>query len=104
MPQAVDGSESYLPGIDKSEDHVVEEIIPVDTNHLADDEPQPLRLTNLIFRRRRHDVDDAVATKRSVYDDPELAQYYWPKPEYEGLHRFDPEARWTYKEEKVNQY
>ncbi len=48
--------------------------------------------------------DDAVATKRSVYDDPTLAQYYWPKPEYEGLHRFDPEARWTYREEKVNQY
>ncbi|KII91276.1 hypothetical protein PLICRDRAFT_89604 [Plicaturopsis crispa FD-325 SS-3] len=44
---------------------------------------------------------DATATKRSVYDDPALAPHYWPKKEYENLHRFDPDARWTYREEKA---
>jgi hypothetical protein len=39
---------------------------------------------------------------RSVYDDPNLAQYYWPKPDYENLHRFDVGARWTVGEERVS--
>ncbi|KAJ7830072.1 hypothetical protein B0H14DRAFT_2322709, partial [Mycena olivaceomarginata] len=33
--------------------------------------------------------------------DPDLAAHYWPKKEYENLHRFDPKARWTYREEQA---
>ncbi|KAJ3899340.1 allantoate permease [Lentinula edodes] len=29
-----------------------------------------------------------------------MAQLYWPKQEYENLHRFDPTTRWTYREER----
>ncbi|KAF9069471.1 major facilitator superfamily domain-containing protein [Rhodocollybia butyracea] len=45
--------------------------------------------------------DGAIATRRSVYDNPELASLYWPKKDYENIHRFEPTARWTYREEKA---
>lgn len=60
------------------------------------------KFTDIFRRRRRGPVNlDAIATKRSVYDDPSIAAHYWPKKNYENYHRFDPNARWTVREEKV---
>jgi hypothetical protein len=55
-------------------------------------------LTSLFQRKKRVDPD-AIATTRSVFDDPLLRKYYQPHPQYENLHRFDIDERWTYREE-----
>lgn len=58
--------------------------------------------TRKYFWQRKPDINlDAIATQLSVYDDPETAKRYQPRADYENLHRFDPSARWTWREEKV---
>jgi hypothetical protein len=52
-------------------------------------------------RMAKHDLD-AVATQPSVFDDPVTLELYRPPPSYENAHRFDPNARWTFREEKVS--
>lgn len=52
------------------------------------------------WRNNGRDLDD-IATQPSVFDDPSTLEAYRPPPQYENAHRFDPLARWTWREEKV---
>ncbi|KAJ7322864.1 allantoate permease [Mycena albidolilacea] len=101
-------SSSSRPSIAKDSDSIVKDLpddiksISTDTDDLVDKEPPPFRWSSWLFNRQalQHDPD-AISTRRSVYDDPDLAAHYWPKKDYENLHRFDPKARWTYREEQA---
>lgn len=105
-PKGVDGTS--VPTTIKSVNMSDKEVTAKDTNSVAshdllDAEPEPFKFTDWLFRRHEtKTIDlDSTATRRSVYDDPYLAEHYWPKSDYENIHRFDPKARWTLREERV---
>ncbi|TRM65839.1 major facilitator superfamily domain-containing protein [Schizophyllum amplum] len=62
----------------------------------------PIEQNPGVWRRlRKPALDlDSVATQPSVFDDPAGLEVYRPPPQYENAHRFDPDARWTWREEK----
>ncbi|KAJ5088904.1 MFS general substrate transporter [Penicillium angulare] len=65
------------------------------------DSSQPLSVFSGLWNRRDKRDPDAIATVRSVFDDPDLAPYYAPHSDYENLHRFNPNERWTVREESA---
>ncbi|KAJ5739721.1 Major facilitator superfamily domain general substrate transporter [Penicillium manginii] len=63
-------------------------------------EEQKSLYKTLFQRREAYDLD-SIATVRSVFDDPQIARFYQPHPDYENLAHFDPSVRWTYREERT---
>ncbi|KAL0951757.1 hypothetical protein HGRIS_008429 [Hohenbuehelia grisea] len=79
---------------------------PTPSSIIEAEKPLPLgapleRSRRFFWQRSKGNVDlDSVATQSSVFDDPASLQAYRPPPQYENAHRFDPDARWTWREEK----
>lgn len=53
------------------------------------------------WRKPEHELD-SVATQPSVFDDLATLEVYRPPAVWENAHRFDPSARWTWREEYVS--
>jgi hypothetical protein len=53
-----------------------DQVHKVHSSNLVNGEEQPIKFTNLFFRRFYKPIDlDAIATKQSVFDDPDLAPH-----------------------------
>ncbi|KAJ7665199.1 major facilitator superfamily domain-containing protein [Mycena polygramma] len=98
---------TYLPDHHRTSSDVDSEKSGGISPTLSDEKIPPLgepvgnRPTGLWARWKEPAQDlDSIATQPSVFDDPVTLEAYRPPPQYENTHRFDPKARWTWREEK----
>lgn len=91
-----DGSLDGASVKEKASVELIEKVAP-----LAELEDTPTLGLWKSLRQRKYRDPDAIATQPSVFDDPEKLETFRPPPEYENAARFDPSARWTWREEKV---
>ena len=104
VTEVVEDSEGYVSNkvsADKSplevKQHAVLEV--EELSNLAEPDKE-LRSPWLWARQSQKPADlNAIATQRSVYDDPALVQFYFPRADHENLKAFDIGERWTYNEE-----
>ncbi|KAK2038836.1 MFS general substrate transporter [Colletotrichum somersetense] len=59
----------------------------------------PIEEKRFWFQRNKSYDPSAIATQPSVFDDPDSAQKYHPRSDWENYHRCDSLARWTWREE-----
>ncbi|KAG6890028.1 hypothetical protein C0992_003251 [Termitomyces sp. T32_za158] len=95
----LEDTRSSISSLDKKATRV--ESSSIRNDDLIDGEPKPFRFTDWLLRRKQPLDLDSIATRRAIYDDPDLGKYYWPKADYENIHRFNPNARWTWREERA---
>lgn len=80
---------------------------PKDVDLLAD----PIEFTDSVFsldslkayfRKKEPGYYDQIATRRSVFEDPdpEIRKKYFPTSKWENFNSFDPYFRWTWKEDR----
>ena len=97
---------SHDEGDDQSKNNISETTYPLYDNNAAkdfaanEDLDQGITSTWKSLRSKPQDLD-AIATKRSVFDDEELGKFYAPPADYENAHRFDSTFRWTFREERA---
>lgn len=90
--------DSSITEIEKAES-TLDEVLPLG-------EPIEERPAQFFWSRTSDVVRDldSIATQPSVFDNPKTVDIYRPPPQYENAHRFDPKARWTWREERVCQF
>lgn len=100
MPRRRKNSESELPLLEaerkassSSDDGSLESEIRLASASNAPTQGPISAIASLFRNETNRPSPDAIATQASVYDDPDLAEYYQPSPHYENLHRFDPTGR-----------